>query len=349
MLRHKLYDPISRDPSLDEIEFQKYVDIHKHQTEPTKPELVKALKDDFYSSHAVDKSKLDKIWNFVGKKIEENVGIAEFIRDNNGQLSDYFFPWLINVFRSPSTALEMSYGAGPDLNGDWWEDILDTDDPLVPFIRNDPAFVYNRERQLFVTDLATSIQDIGAEHPTRRPLKIVDFGAGRLAWVKRHGFAAHPDLARIYAFDKDPSIKPDLLFAQDLESLGIRYKHGDFTAQFTNPDCKEADLIILGGVASYIPPELFASKIVPGLHQLLLDDGVLFFDLQLDCPCYRHSMDILDWSAFDCPAEPSEIIDRIEAMRKSLWLNGTMFSAEYHIDTFNKIPSAVMIVMQKVT
>ena len=347
MLRHKLLEPIKRD--YKEIEFAKYVEIHRQQTNPTDKDLADQLKDEFYASHeSVEQAKLDKIWKFVGPKVEANAGLAEFIRDYQGHKSEYFFPWLVNVFRSPATALEISYGAGPNLNGDWYEDILDTDDPIVPFIKDDPAFVYNRERQLIVADLASSIQDIGARELKKRPLKIVDFGAGRLAWIRRHGFSADPGLVQIYAFDRDPSIKPEQLFDEDLESLGVHFKHGDFTAQFNNPDCREADLIILGGVASYIPTSDFSLKIIPAIYNLLNPGGVFFFDLQIDCPCYQHSIDILDWPEFDLPASVSAAVDRVETIRKSLWLSGLTLNAEYQVDTYNKISSAVMITMQKI-
>lgn len=345
MIRHRLLDPVKRDGK--EIEFAKYVEIHKQQVEPTDPDLVNLLKEEFYEAHAdVEMPKLNKIWGFVGQKIAENAGLAEFVRDNQGHKSDYFFPWLINVFRSPATALEMSYSTGPDLNGDWHHDILSTEDPIVPFIRDDPAFVYNRERQLYVADLVSSVQD--KAYDQRKIAKIVDFGAGRLAWVRNHGFIPSPDRAEIYAFDKDPSINPDQLFYIDLSELGIHFKHGDFAAQFSNPDCREADLIILGGVASYIPEATFAGKIIPAIYQLLNEDGVFFFDLQIDCPCYQHSMDILGWPTFDLPTNVAAAIDRIEKQRKAFWGNGIRFSVEYQPDTYNQISSGVMVTMQKI-
>lgn len=350
MLRHQLYDSIIRDGK--NIEFAKYVEQHKSQIEKgisTDPTMIESLKNTFYGSHSnVDVEKLNEVWDFISPKLTENVGLVEFILDNDGQVSDYFFPWLINVFRSPATALEMSYGAGSDLSGAWSENILATDDPLVPFIKDDPAFVYNRERQMYVADLAASIQDL-AWAQGDGPMKIVDFGAGRLTWVRRHGYEQNPALTTIYAFDKDPLIKPAELFESSLVGLGIYYKRGDLTAELSNSDCENAHLVILGGVASYIAPEVFAGRIMPAIWKLLEEQGTLFFDLQLNCPCYQHSMDILGWPAFDIPKDPSVIIDRVENMRKALWSTGFKFSAEYGVDTFNATPSSVMVTMQKVS
>jgi len=346
MLRHRLSDPIKRD--YQEIEFAKYVAIHKGQTEPTDPDFFTKLKEEYYAAHSsIEQSKLNKVWGLIAPKISENRGLAEFTRDYQGHLSDYFFPWLINVFRSPATALEMSYGAGPDLNEDWHDDILSTEDPIVPFIKDDPAFVYNRERQLYVADLASSVVDLAAGRED--PAKIVDFGSGRLTWIRNHGFIPSKDRVEIYAFDQDPSIRPDQLFSSDPEELGIRFKHGNFTAQFNNPDCRNADLIILGGVVSYIPAAKFIDGIIPAIYQLLNDVGVFFFDLQIDCPCYQHSMDILSWPKFDLPASTNEAIARVEEWRKSLWSSGIKFSAEYTTDTYNELPSGIMVTMQKVT
>lgn len=346
-----LTDPIesSRPAKTQDFSFSKYVDMHKAQTDCTPTELTSKIKTQFYSNQeTTDKEKLDKIWDFVGPKVEHNAGLAQFILDYNGAKSRYFFPWLINIFRSPATALEMSYGAGPDLDGKWNDDILTSDpkDPLVPFILDDPAFVYNRERQLYTADLATNAQELAFS--TGRVAKIIDFGAGRLAWVRRHGFDAGSEFHEILAFDQDSSIDPATLFTGELADYHIHYRHGDFAAQFTNPNCQAADFIILGGVVSYIPITDFATKIAPVIYGLLKEKGVFFFDLQTETPCYRHSMDILDWPEILLPDTPSQVIDTIEVVRKTLWSQGMKFSAEYHVDTFNMIPSAVMITMQKI-
>lgn len=345
MIRHQFQNPIERDGK--ELEFAKYVRMHKEQQEPTSPKLVDSIKHEFYDTHSeISEPNLEKAWDFIAPRLSDNVGLAEFIKDNDGHKSKFFFPWLINVFKSPATALEISYGAGPDLNDEWHEDIMDTDDPIVPFVKDDPAFVYNRERQLFVADLVASVQDLA---PKDTAAKVVDFGAGRLAWYRRYGFKEFPSKPTIYAFDRDPSIRPEELFTEDLEDLGIFYKHGDFTRQFANPDCANANLIILGGVVSYISPTDFSDKIVGIIYQFLKPGGAFFFDLQLDTPCYQHSMDILGWPEFNIPETVSEVIDRIEDMLRTLRQKGIKFSAEYHVDSYNQAPSAVMVVLQKLS
>ena len=346
MIRHQLENPIRRDGK--EIEFAKYVKMHKEQQGPTDPKLIEAVKDEFWSTHTeVGEPILEKIWGFVAPRFADNIGLLEFTKDNDGHKSEFFFPWVMNVFKSPATALEISFGTSPDLSGKWREDIMETDDPIVPFIKDDPAFVYNRERQLFVADLVASVQDLASTKGAKA--KVVDFGAGRLAWYRQYGHKIMPISPNIYAFDKDPSIDPTKLFSEELENLGIHYKHGDFTQQLNNPDCREADLIILGGVASYISPDDFSNKIAVAIYQLLKPGGAFFFDLQLDCPCYEHSMDILGWPKFNIPAKVSEIIDRNEAMLRALRQKGLKFSAEYHVDSYNQLPSAVMIVLQKIS
>ena len=357
MLRHNLlFDPVKRPEVTKEIDFDRYVEIHKRQRAPTSAGFVDNIKKQFYETGAgVEVEKLDEIWKFMEPKIEQNNGLAEFIEDYNGAKSKYFFPWLINVFRSPATALEISYGAGPDLNGTWDESILDTEDPIVPFVYDDPAFVYNRERQLYIADLVTNIMEDRAERDRSVHPKIIDFGAGRMAWARRHGLIElcyhymYLGGADIYAFDKDQSINPEDLFVRSLEELGIKYNNSaDFTTQLTNPELKNADLVILGGVACYIPSEIFFGKIVPAVYALLKPGGVFFFDLQTTTPCYRHSMDVLGWQEINLPEDPTVVIDSVEKARKSLWNNGLKLSAEYVVDTYNKIPSAVMITMQKV-
>ncbi|MDO4526556.1 MAG: hypothetical protein Q4B87_00475 [Candidatus Saccharibacteria bacterium] len=338
--------PITRTTGNVELEFAKYVDMHKLQaTETSKDTLDEIQKRFFSSNHYAEEENLQKIWSFMEPRIKLNAGLALFILDYQGAESHYFFPWLINVARSPATALEVSYGEGPDANGQWHRGIELTDDPFAQFVYDDPAFVYNRERQLFVADLVASIQALAEEN---NPSKIIDFGAGRLPWIRHHGFVCRPQYQQIFAFDKDPTINPSELFSSKLADLGIHYEHGDFIKQFNNPDCREADLVILGGVMSYIQRDVAVGQIIPAIYGLLKDDGVFFFDLQIDCPVYRHSIDVLGWPEFDLPSSTAATIDRVESMRKQLWQNGIRFSAEYASDTYNSVPSAVMVTLQKV-
>ena len=341
MLRHQeLFDPIERSAVMNTEEFTKYVEINKNHDGATDEGKIAKIKHSFYASHPkADIVFLDDAWEFIFPRILENPGLAQFILDYKGAESEFFFPWLVSVYKSPSRALEMAYGAGDDLMGRWITDIADTDDYIVPFVRNDPTFVYNRERQLYVANLATTIQ-------ARSKSKVVDFGAGRLAWIRWHGFKIKPLRQSIYAFDSDPSIKPEELF-EDMPELGIKFKHGDLSAQLMNSDCYSADLVILGGVASYIPLDVFSQKIIPAIYGLLQNQGVFFFDYQIDCPYLRRSMSIFSWPEMHLFEDAPSCISTVETFRKSLWDKGLKFSAEYAVDTYNKFPSAVMITLQK--
>lgn len=358
MLRHSnLYDPIGRSEIMQDEDFTKYVEIREAQSGPTPPELVDEIRKQFFSfaksvvgDYEDEMAKVKKVWDFIEPKLKENQGLAQFTLDYDGASSDFFFPWLVSVFRSPARALEMSYGVGYDLSGNWSSDTID--DPIDYFVKNDPTFVYNRERQLRVADLASTIYENAWENHSDQPsAKIVDFGAGMLAWARWHGYDYFEprgyNLVELYAFDKDPSIKPDELFNYPLDQIGIHYKHGDLFTQIKNIDCAEADLVILGGVASYIPSEAFEGKVVPAIYQLLKSDGTFFYDLQLDCPYLRRSIKLWDWPDMALPDSATVAIDAVEAMRKRLWSAGMEFSAEYAVDTYNHTPSAVMITLTK--
>ena len=349
MFRHAyLSDPIERTTDLPVETFTKYTEINSQEFS-TKSEIIATIKQqffDFAASVEVDKAKVEKLWHFVGTKLIENPGLASFTLDYDGAKSEFFFSWLVNIFRSPATALEMSYGAGTNLHGEWVRGIPE-DDPIDFFVRNDPTFVYNRERQLYVANLVSFLRDVAFDSGRRK--KVVDFGAGLLPWMRWHGFVPEPSCLEVYAYDKDPSIHPaDLFPGEDLASLGIKYKHGDLLVQVRNPECNEADLVLMGGVGSYFLAEIFFQKIVKDIYWLLNPGGIMFFDLQLKCPYLARNMSIFDWPPMYLIDDVATAINSVEDARKTFWKNGLKLKAEYSVDTYNENPSAVMILLQKI-
>lgn len=349
MLKNRgLFDPVQRTRDMRLEEFTKYTDLRDAQAqsgEKVDELTVNRIKRDFFEAHAdVQKEYLDKVWKVIGPKIAENAGLAQFVEDYHGAASKYFFPWLISVYTSPSAALEMSYGAGLGLSGEWVYKIDDTD-YIQAFVENDPTFVYNRERQLYVADLVTTVEKKATKS---KPAKVVDLGAGRMAWARYHGFKFNPDRLKVIAFDKDPSIDPVLLFPFIPEVLGLEYHVADLHAAFAHPECKEADLIMLGGVASYYPMNLFQSSVMMPVHGFLKPGGVFFFDLQVSCPYLKRSMRVFDWPELVNFADSAAgAIQMVEDVRKSLWAYGLKFGAEYALDTYNEIPSSVMVTFTK--
>ncbi len=349
MILHEfLVNPILQTTMMEDEDFNKYVEICNRQVGPTNPDLRDEIERQFYEyarGKEVPEERIAKIWGFVGVKVVKNEGLARFILDYDGTRSDYFFPWLINVEKSPSAALEMAYGAGENLAGNWDKNIQDSDDPIVFFIKNDPTFVYNRERELLMAELVSRVKDV-SRLKAKIP-KIVDLGAGRLAWARWHGARLNSSEQEIYAFDRDPSINPEKLFESPLEELGINYKHGDLFAQLGNYICREANLLSVLGLVSYLPRDAFSTKVLPTIYALLQPGGTFFFDLQLDCPYYRRSMKLWDWPEIDLEKDVASGVAAIEKIRKGLWQKECKFSAEYIPDTYNNTPSSLMIVMTK--
>ena len=352
MLRHEfLYDPIEKTADMKVEEFTKYTDINKSHNGRTDEDTIKEIKTEYFKFVAnqmctqEEQDHANEIWDFVSKKLEQNPGLAAFTLDYKGAESLYFFPWLKNVFLSPSAALEMAYGFGEDIYGNWNDDTLD--DPIDFFIRNDPTFVYNRERQLYLADLATTIYDKAWYRSDGVPSKIVDFGAGHLAWARWGGFGFDPRYIQIYAYDKDPKIDPKEFFTDDPKDLGVHFEHGDLMEHVNDPAASGADLVILGGVVSYIPKTIFSQAVMMPIYHLLIPGGVFFFDLQIDCPYLRRSMSIFDWPKMYLTDDVPTAIKEIEALRSEFWQKGLKFSVEYAVDTYNASPSAVMVTMQK--
>ena len=348
MLRHLgLIDPIDRTRNMDVVEFTKYTDIKAVQVGQTDSEVVNEIKVQFYQSHFNGKNqdKLDRLWGFIRPKVEENAGLAQFILDYEGARSRFFFPWLYNAYHSPSLALEMSYGAGDDINGVWHDKIPESDQ-IDSFVKNDPTFVYNRERQLMVADHVTTIQDIShgcPEHISR----VVDFSAGRMAWARWHGFQFKPDIQRIYASDRDRSIDIEKVFEADPASLGLEYVYGDIMAQVNNAMYMGADSVILSGIATCIRKDVLTQAVVMPIYHLMNPGGTFFLDFQIDCPYLKRNMSIFDWPKMYLADNVENAIGEVESIREDLWKNGCKMSAEYTVDTYNESPTAIVVIMQK--
>lgn len=349
MLKHKeLYNPINRTEEISDDVFLKYISIYDNQYKlmPTGTELIHVIKEDFYESHRnTEKSALDQVWHFVQEKIQRNEALAQFILDFEGTKSSYFFPWLISVFNSPSEALELGYKAGRNLIGEWVNHIPDND-RITFFAENAPTVAYNRERQLRVADLVMSDRELLENSQISH---IVDLGAGRLAWARHHGFIFNPYRQYIRAFDMDPNIDPDKLFSRDdLTKLNLSYERKDLRSVLQDPAVVDISLAILGGVASYYPTEVFKEAIIRPLYGKLRHNGNFFFDLQLAHPAYIWSVKTFDWPEMKLPGKASEAIDIVEDIRKTLWQDGLKFGAEYALDTYNKSPLSVMVLLTKV-
>ena len=347
LINANLYNPVEMDGVLPDEMFQKYIDIRDRQPKlmPTAPEVITEVRNRFFGSHPeVDRGQLGKVWEPVRSMVQENEALASFILDNKGAESEFFFPWLANIRISPSLALEMSYGEGTNVRGEWRK--AGVDDPIDLFVKNDPTFVYNRERQFKVADLVTTDRN---RMRTGEKSRVLDLGAGRMAWARHHGFRFKPRLQEIIACDKDPTISPETLFAGIPESIiGLAYKKVDIAEMLCAPICRDVSLALLLGVASYYPLDKFKGCFVGPIYLSLRKGGSFFFDLQLDCLYYRRSMKVFSWPPMRLMASATEAIEALENMRASLWEKGIRFSAEYALDTYNKFPTSVMVLLTKI-
>jgi len=342
----ELYDPIQRTAVMEDATVERYAEINKDRPGKVDPGIIEQVRDAFYESHKdTETSFLDYMWALVSPRF--SWGLVQFILDYHGAESNFFFPWLVEIGNSPSGALELAYGAGYDLAGNWVTKIPHSD-PIDIFVRNDPALVYNRERQLATANLVLSLA-VMRDPESEYRVKVVDFGAGRLAWARWHGLHLSSVFEEVLAFDKDLTIVPSELFDRDLKDLGITYRHGDLMSQLGNPACKDADAIILGGVATYFQFDVFAEAVLKPVYRLLGKHGIFFFDLQLGCPVFRRNASIFGWPTMNLPSTAAEAIAMVEKVRQRLWKSGVKYSAEYSLDTYNASPTALMITFAKNT
>ena len=333
----------------DEV-FAKYIAIRDKQYKMTStmPELTTEVKRVFYRAHKdISRTVLDRIWTFMYPMLSRNEALAQFILDYGGAESDYFFPWLMSVATSPSEALELSYNAGRNLNGEWVANIPETD-KINYFVLNLPTLAFNRERQQKVAELVRNNQDEFRLSGS----KVVDLGAGRMAWARHPeytGFGFRPRIQKIFACDKDPNIQPEELFRpKTLTQVGVSYKQGDIMMELQSADCANASLVILQGVASYYPISVFRETIVKPVYHNLRKGGSFFFDLQLNHISYEWSVKVFNWPEMELPEKASDAIDVVQAMRTTLWNEGMRFEATYMLDNYHASPLSVMVLFKKI-
>jgi len=345
-----LSDPIEPTREIDISKFHKYLDIARAQRGPTDEKLIKEIKDQLYEYHLNSKNeaKLERIWKFLIAKLGTNAGLANFILEFGGAKSNFFFPWLMNIFLAPSAVLEMAYGAGPNIDGHWVDNIP-AEDPIIPFVKNEPNFIYHRERELHVADLVTNVQQqsIGK---FGRVSKVVDFCTGRMPWARRYGFDFAPEDQTIMVFDKDPTLRAEkILHTKEGESLNVVFKHGDIMSQASNPECMDSDLIIAvgSGAAPYTRIDAFAQAVISPVYHLLNPGGIFFFDLRINAPCVRYITPIFGWPKLYLMDSVASAVKSVEEIRKNLWRNGQKFSAEYTVDSHLELPSGVMVTLQR--
>lgn len=342
-----LFNPIENGEGITDAFFKKYIKIRDDQNRllMTDPLLLEKIRKRFYQSHSkVPKEHLDRIWEFMFPLMQKNEALAKFVVENGGAESAFFFPWVMSVATSPSEALELSYNAGRNLQGEWITDIPKNDN-IAFFVRNLPTLSYNRERQLKVAELAAEDQ---GRWRTGKKSVVVDLGAGRMAWARYHGFQPKPDSQQIYACDRDATIVPKELFPNsEFGKSGLKYERKDIMTELMNPRCTDSSLVILQGVASYYPMAVFANTIVKPVYTILRAGGKFFFDLQLNHISYEWSVKVFDWPEMKLPASASEAIDSVEFLRQNLWRDDQRFKAEYALDTYNASPLSVMVTMTK--
>ena len=342
LLQRGLFNPIEKTRTIEDAEFQKYLDIRKEQMGPTNPRLVKRVKEIFYESHAeeLSEAELMNVWNSVVWALEKNAALAEFALDYGGARSSHFFPWLMSVKESSSEALEMAYGYARNLRGEF--EYAGEDPWYMDAVRNLPTLAFHRERQLAVANLVAVGRGTISEG---RAYVVTDLGAGRMDWARMHGLKLGGMLIR--ACDKDPSIVLDKLFPDGTEANGIFYRKIDIAEALQRKMGFGSNIIIMQGVASYYPTEML-TKTLAAVHGMLELGGGFFFDLQLDTVYYRWSVSTFGWPEMKLAASAEEAISIVERIRRYLWSQGMKYQAEYTLDTYNASPAAVMVTMTKI-
>lgn len=323
--------------------FRKYIDISDgKQGLPTSPQILAEVKYRFFHSHQSSKTKCyEELWNKLCHMVMNNEAFAQFTLDYKGAESEFFFPWIVSVATSPSEALELSYNAGRNIAGEWF-DCISARDPINFFVRNLPTLAYNRERQATVARLVEMDRERFGDS------RVIDLGAGRMAWARHCGFEFEPTRQKIVACDKDATIDPTKLFpGGELGPSGLVYKKEDITELLKDSSLEDVSLAIMQGVASYYSGDALRELIVRPVGDKLRVGGSFFFDLQLAHISYEWSVKTFHWPAMNLPKIIESAIEIVEKIRGRLWNENMRFGADYRVCTYNSAPLSMKVLLTK--
>lgn len=196
----------------------------------------------------------DKYWDIVDPehKVENRCRLA----------SSFFIPWIaVEVPRS--IALEVVYGYGLDLYGNYRE--IPKSDPFFYFTYKNDLFAAIAERGIKTTELLRELN----------PKKILFLAAGMAPEFRHLGFTLHEN-QQATLVDNDPTINSIELLKDVPFKENITYLNENIISAIVRPELKNQNAIVANGIICYLWEEIVL--ILSAIYNMLDSGGSFIFE-----------------------------------------------------------------------
>ncbi|MBQ6127644.1 class I SAM-dependent methyltransferase [Candidatus Saccharibacteria bacterium] len=233
--------------------------------------------------------------------------------------SEFFIPWVaVEVPRS--IALEVVYGYGLDIYGNYRE--IPKTDPFFYFVYKNELFTAIAERGIATTEILNEL----------KPKRLAFLAAGMAPEFRHLGYCLEPDQQAILV-DNDPTINSTELLKDLPFKNQITYLEENLTKAITMPELSGQDAIVANGIMCYIWEKF--PQILAAIKALLKPGGTFIFELYPKHWEWARNRDIkgfyLPLKLFkDC----DEASDAVEKVANAVGFSSVK-SCRYH-DSFNK-------------
>ena len=192
----------------------------------------------------------DEYWDIVDRERK--------VKNRSRLASEFFIPWVaVEVPRS--IALEVVYGYGLDLYGNYRK--IPKEDPFNYFVYKNELFVAIAERGIMITHILKNLH----------PKKILFLAAGMAPEFRHLGYTLDEDQTAILV-DNDHTINSEELLKDLPFKNQIKYIEENLTTAIMRPDLRGQDVVVANGIICYVWnnfPQILAavkSLLKPGGH-----------------------------------------------------------------------------------
>ena len=197
----------------------------------------------------------DEYWNIIDQKGK--------VKNRSRLASEFFIPWVaVEVPRS--IALEVVYGYGLDIYGNYRE--IPKTDPFFYFVYKNDLFAAIAERGIATTRILNEL----------KPRKMAFLAAGMAPEFRHLGYTLKRGQKAIL-IDNDPTINSTDLLKDLPFKNNITYLEENITTAITNPELKGQDVIVANGIICYVWDKF--PQILGAVKNLLNPHGTFIFEL----------------------------------------------------------------------